>query len=93
MAAIPDTLKGYIERRAAEEGYGDHLHNLRVEFEKAGSSSLDIVVIADFDGELADLYGRLRRAMQRWCVEACTEFGWEIPFTQLTLHRAEAAQA
>jgi small-conductance mechanosensitive channel len=92
VADIPNTLKAHIERRAAEEGYAIHLHNLRVEFEKANTSSLDIVAIADFDGELADLYGRLRRAMQRWCVEACTENGWEIPFTQLTLHQAEAAQ-
>ena len=37
VAAIPDTLKGYIERRAEEEGYADHMHNLRVEFEKANS--------------------------------------------------------
>jgi hypothetical protein len=88
VAAIPDTLKGYIERRAEEEGYADHMHNLRVEFEKANASSLDLVVIADFDGVLADLYGRLSRAMQRWCVEACSEYGWEIPFTQLTLHQA-----
>jgi hypothetical protein len=29
--------------------------------------------------------------MQRWCVEACNEFGWEIPFTQLTLHQSETA--
>jgi hypothetical protein len=87
VAAIPDTLKQHIERRADEEGYADHMQNLRVEFEKANSSSLDIVVIADFDGVLADLYGRLQRAMQRWCVEACTEYGWEIPFTQLTLHQ------
>jgi len=29
--------------------------------------------------------------MQRWCVEACNEYDWEIPFTQLTLHQAEAA--
>jgi hypothetical protein len=91
VAAIPDTLKGHIERRAADEGYADKLHSLRVEFQQANTSSLDIVVIADFDGTLADLYGRLRRALQRWCVEACTEFGWEIPFTQLTLHQAEAA--
>jgi hypothetical protein len=90
VAGIPDTLKAHIERRIAEEGYGDKLHNLRVEFEKANTSSLDIVAIADFDGALADLYGRLRRALQRWCVEACNEFGWEIPFTQLTLHQAAA---
>jgi len=91
VAAIPDTLKDHIKRRAAEEGYADRLHNLRVDFEKANASSLDIVVIADFDGALADLYGRLQRTLQRWCVEACNEFGWEIPFTQLTLHQAEAA--
>jgi hypothetical protein len=59
--------------------------------EKANTSSQDLVMIADFDGILAELYGRLRRTMQRWCVEACTEFGWEIPFTQLVLHQPEAA--
>ena len=32
----------------------------------------------------------LRRCLQRWCVEACTENHWEIPFTQLTLHQAES---
>jgi len=91
VAGIPDTLKAHIEQRVADEGYTDELHNLRVEFEKANTSSLDIVVIADFDGALAEIYGRLRRSMQRWCVEACSEHGWEIPFTQLTLHQAEAA--
>ena len=89
VTTIPDILKGHIEKRAADEGYADQLLNLRVEFEQANTSSLDIVVIADFDGVLADLYNRLRRAIQRWCVEACTEYHWEIPFTQLTLHQAE----
>jgi hypothetical protein len=46
------------------------------------------VVIADFKGELGDLYNRLRRAIQRCCVDACSEYGWEIPFPQLTLHGA-----
>jgi len=47
---------------------------------------VDLAVIADFKGELGDLYNRLRRAIQRWCVDACTEYGWEIPFPQMTLH-------
>ncbi len=88
-----DILKAHIEKRAAEEGYGDYLNNLRVELEKANTSSLDIVAIADFDGEVADLYGRLGRALQRWSVEACTINNWEIPFTQLTLHHPEGADA
>jgi small-conductance mechanosensitive channel len=78
---IPETLQNYLFERLHQEGYGEQLLNLRVEFEAANSSSLDIVVIADFKGELGDLYNRLRRAI---------EYGWEIPFPQLTLHGAVA---
>jgi hypothetical protein len=87
---ILETLYHYIQQRAEQEGYGEQLLNLRVEFAQAGNSSLDLVVIADFRGELADLYNRLRRAIQRWCVDACSEYGWEIPFPQMTLHGAVA---
>lgn len=83
---IPSVLHAFVLRRIQEEGYGEDLLNLRVEFEYANTSSLDIVVITDFKGHLGDLYNRLRRAIQRWCVEACTENGWEIPFQQITLH-------
>ena len=92
VSSIPEQLRSHVEKRAEEEGYGEQLLNLRVEFERANTSSLDLVVIADFNGELADLYNRLRRCMQRWCVEACNEYHWEIPFTQLTLHQARAAE-
>lgn len=88
--SIPATLQAYIQQRVEQEGYGDKLLNLRVEFGLANTSSLDLVVVADFNGELGDLYNRLRRAIQRWCVDACTEYGWEIPFPQLTLHGAVA---
>ena len=86
VSSMAETLREHVEKRATDEGYGDQLLNLRVEFEKANTSSLDMVVIADFKGELAEFYNRLRRAIQRWCVEACTENNWEIPFTQITLH-------
>ena len=82
-------MRAHIEQRLTAEGYGSQLLNLRVEFERANVSSLDLVAIADFDGASAELYNRLRRALQRYCVEACSEHGWEIPFTQLTLHQAE----
>jgi len=83
---IPETLHAYIQQRAEQEGYGDQLLSLRVEFALANSSSLDLAVIADFSGDLGDLYNRLRRAIQRWFVDACNEYGWEIPFPQMTLH-------
>ncbi|MCP3874740.1 MAG: hypothetical protein GY699_16510 [Desulfobacteraceae bacterium] len=80
-------MESYINERIDEEGYVKSLLNLRVEFQNAGSSSLDIIVIADFKGDMAPLYKRLSRAIQRWCVDACTLNQWEIPFPQLTIHK------
>ncbi len=84
---IPEALRDTIRKRIEQEGYADSVLSLRVELGAAGSSSLDITVIIDFSGDVCELYGRLRRAIQRWCVEACTENDWEIPFPQLVLHR------
>ena len=85
---VVSQLRTDVEQRIREEGYGDELLNLRVEFERANASSLDVVVIADFDGELAEIYNRLRRSIQRWLVDSCSEHGWEIPFNQVTVHQA-----
>ena len=90
VTTIPALLRAFVAQRIEESEYAGQLLNLRVEFQQANTSSLDLVVIADFDGALADLYNRLRRTIQGWCVEACTTHHWEIPFTQLTLHQAEA---
>ena len=79
-------LKAHLLKNIEAEGYAPDLIQLNVEFQSANTSSLDLVVIADFKGVQAPLYNRLRRAIQRWCVDACTENNWEIPFTQLTLH-------
>ena len=86
--AIPERLETYIREQIETEGYADDLLNLRVEFAEAGASSLDLVVIADFKGSQAPLYNRLKRAIQRWCVDAATQYGWDIPFPQLTVHKS-----
>jgi hypothetical protein len=83
---IPALLKTFIEEKIEEEGYGDACLNLLVEFKEAGASSLDLLVIADFKGGVAEIYSRLERAIQRWCVDAATRYDWEIPFPQLTFH-------
>jgi hypothetical protein len=85
--SILETLHDYIDVQIEKEGYKKSLSNLRVEFSQAGGSSLDLVVIADFKGDMAPLYQRLSRAIQRWCVDACTLNSWEIPFPQLTIHK------
>ena len=83
---IVEKLKEILVKRAIEEGYKEDFHNINVEFESAADSSLNLVVIADFKGSVADIYMRLRRSIQRWCVDACTENGWDIPYPQLTVH-------
>jgi hypothetical protein len=86
---IPQVMKDFLELRMAEEGYDSACLNLQVEFFQANSSSLDLLVLADFEGRVADLYKRLERAIQRWCVDCCTKNNWEIPFPQLTVHGVE----
>jgi len=83
---IPKLLSAYLHKRIIQEEYEAHLLDLKVEFAQASDSTLDLVVIADFSGEVGDLYNRLRRAIQRWSVDACSEYGWEIPFPQLAIH-------
>ncbi|WP_300456800.1 hypothetical protein [Desulfobacula sp.] len=85
--SILEILHTYIDDQIEKEGYKKSLSNLRVEFSQAGGSSLDMVVIADFKGDMAPLHQRLSRAIQRWCVDACTLNNWEIPFPQLTIHK------
>ncbi len=86
---IPELLCQYLQKQIDLEDYSEQLISIKVEFEYANNSSLDLVIIADFKGETADLYNRLRRAIQRWSVDACTLNNWEIPFPQMTLHKGE----
>ncbi|MEE9327034.1 MAG: hypothetical protein V3U71_07035 [Cocleimonas sp.] len=83
---IVQILQDSIIQKATDEDYKEAIQSIRVEFESAADSSLNLVVIADFKGDVADIYTRLRRAIQRWCVDTCTENGWDIPYPQLTLH-------
>ncbi len=86
---IPEILWAYITKGiySMVEDH-DSLLSLRVEFASASASSLDYEIIADFDGIHAPRYDALTRAMQRLAVECCNVNGWEIPFTQITLHNA-----
>ncbi len=90
---IVQKLKFIINKRAVDEGYEESIQSINVEFESAAESSLNLVVIADFKGEVADISNRLRRSIQRWCVDAATEHEWEIPFPQLTIHKEKILEA
>ncbi len=85
---VPDKLKARLLADLEQAGYLNHVNNVAVEFKEAATSSLDMAILADFSGEMAQDYPKLQRLLQRIAVDACNEHGWEIPFTQITLHNA-----
>ncbi len=89
---IPAIMLDYLNQRMEEEGYMKNCLNLQVEFYQAGASSLDLLVLGDFEGKVADISKRIERAIQKWCVECCTKNTWEIPFPQLTIHKPAGDQ-
>ncbi len=85
---IREQLADYIGSHLKAHVWGKHLQDFMVEFDQAAVSSLDFFVWATFSGEAADSYRRIQRLMQGLAVDACNAHGWEIPFTQMTVHLA-----
>ncbi len=85
---VPPILKAAVASGLNAAGFGAALRALTVEFEEAGASSLNIAVLADFDGGVAGDFNRLRRLVHTLCVDTCNQHGWVIPFNQMTVHFA-----
>ena len=84
---IPEIFRMGIQKGIQQESFGSALLDLTVQFSQANASSLDYKIIAKFDGKAAGDYYPIIRALQRYAVEVCNQQQWEIPFTQLTIHR------
>jgi len=84
---IPAKMRETVMEGINSADFAGNLKNLKIEFSKAEASSLDIVIIASFAGEAAGNYGSICRQIQKSAVDACTKYGWSIPFPQLTLHK------
>ncbi len=84
---IPAKLTAALRQGFTEKGYGEDVLELKTEIQDAGASSLNLVVIADFDGKTGAFYNRFKRIIQTLTIQACTANNWDIPFPQLTLHR------
>ncbi|WP_396257573.1 hypothetical protein [Haloferula sp. A504] len=85
---VPGVLAARLEATLLEAFGHEAVQNLNVEFEAAGSSSLDYAILADFTGEVAHRFKAIGRLLQKVCVDVCNEHGWVIPFTQVTVHQA-----
>lgn len=85
-------VKYYIHLRFEGEGCKKNCQNLQVEFNQTNSSSIDLIILADFDGKVANISKRIEREIQKICLECCTKNNWEIPFPQLTVHRSNPGE-
>ena len=86
---VPAIMEKAVTDTLATEGFGEIISSIKVEFKEAGASSLDLVILADFQGKAEANYDDLRRAIQRICVDTCNTHDWVIPFTQVTVHMAQ----
>jgi predicted nucleic acid-binding Zn-ribbon protein len=88
--SIPGIFNDAVTQGMSSEFGRDAIRSIKTEFASAASSSLDYSILADFDGSVAHRYRALQRRIQSICVDVCNENGWVIPFTQITVHQAEA---
>lgn len=84
----PEILQEAVHKYLVEALGREQVRSVKVEFKAAAASSLDYVILADFAGEAASRHAALERMIQRACIEACNEQGWDIPFPQMVIHQA-----
>jgi len=93
QAECTSEIPGIFEEaltKALIHDYGrDAVRSIKVEFASASASSLDYDILADFDGAVAPRYNPLKRKINSVCIDTCNENGWNVPFTQITVHQAE----
>ena len=87
---VPERFRSGLNAAFEQAEFGNDLKNLVVDFKAANTSSLDYLVYVTMGGESAASYFKIERLIQQTCVNICNHEGWVIPFTQLTIHQAEA---
>ncbi|MEM7377280.1 MAG: hypothetical protein AAF460_07220 [Pseudomonadota bacterium] len=90
VTTVPATLKAALEAALRDSDLADHVLGIHTDLQSAGASSLDIWLGVKVHSDAAPAYYRLHRLIQQVCVDTCTREAWDIPFPQLTVHRAEA---
>jgi hypothetical protein len=78
-----------IVEELEREGYRKSIERIRVQFKEAGASSLDVAVLAEFNGHAQSKFWALERSIQRICTDVCTRHQWVIPFKQVTVHMTD----
>ena len=81
-------MKDFVEQGLLKRVTRQELIATEVEMIRAGASSIDYIVEAEFTGETAERYEELERELVRLLVDCCNHHGWIIPYQQIVLHQA-----
>jgi len=85
---IPRVFEKEITEGLKSRGFEKSMVGVSVRFKTAGSDSLDLEIIADFNAEGGPNYNILKRVISAICVDICNRNQWEIPFSQVCVHMA-----
>ncbi len=88
LSEVPKVFEETITKHLLNASLDTDDIDVRVEFSKAGESSLDYLVIANINSIASKYYYRIERVIQQACLEACNTQDWGIPFPQLTIHHS-----
>jgi len=89
LDTVPDRFREAIIARFEQAGLKDDIEDILVEFNAAGTSSLDYRIYLVLNGRAANAFFRAQRLVQQACVDTCNQEGWIIPFTQITIHSGD----
>lgn len=85
---VPQIIQDSVLKLLLERFDRAQIKSVKVDFAAAAASSLDYLISASVDGELAPQHEAIKRLLQRGAVDAANENDWVIPFPQMTLHRS-----
>ena len=89
LTEVPGVFKKAVAEGLRSAGLNEHVMDVLVDFKTANSSSLDFLIFVTMNSRAASSYFKIERVIQQSCVNACNEKNWDIPFPQLTIHKAD----
>lgn len=87
LIKVPKILRDAIRNALANTDLAEFVKDIKVELQKANTSSLDYWLFVTCESRAAKSYSRIQRAIQSACVEACTAENISIPFPHISVVR------
>lgn len=84
---VRDKLRAFVHEGLRAVLRDEQIIRVDVELCSAADSAIEYGVEVDMTGDAAVHYDTVEWLLTRLCVDACNQFGWEIPFPQLVVHR------